>query len=382
MAKALGAVAPTSEASVAPLSATPTKHADTPLDFRSGVDALSDLLDRDDDDALGVDGGAPTQKPIGNPQKRQAEPSEEDDDLLALEEDSTVELNDDDDAVDEQDADEGEEEPQIEGAALPDDFVVDLGNGQTAKLGDLKRDFGQVQQKMLQFEQEHSAKLQEVETVRKEVDTQAQTLVQHAQNIRQQANLIFAYAQTYMPAPPQMPQVPYFQDPEAWNQYQADQAAFQQHEQLLMGLQHQLQTADAEAAKRVEQEMPKIIATEREKFMKRYPHLRDKKVAEKTMNELFEVFEREYGLPVQEVQSVRDSRVMSVMMDALSYRRLKAKQANKKAQAQLQGKPQMIKTSRAQSPVESQKWGLKAKKERFAKNPSREAGVDLLMDLL
>lgn len=381
MAQAQGAVAPRTEAPVAPLSEKPTRHADTPLDFKSGVDALSDLLDRDENDALGVDNGAPAQKPIGKAQK-QTEPSDEDDDLLSLEEDGTVELNDDDDAVDEQDADEGEEEPQIEGAALPDDFVVDLGNGQTAKLGDLKRDFGQVQQKMLQFEQEHGAKMQEVEGIRREVDNQAQTLVQHAQNIRQQANLIFAYAQTYMPSAPQMPNVPYQYDPEAWNQYHADVAAFQQHEQLLMGLQHKLQEADAEAAKRVEQEMPKIIATEREKFMKRYPHLRDQKVAQKTMNELFEVFEREYGLPVQEVQSVRDSRVMSVMMDALSYRRLKAKQANKKAQAQLQGKPQMIKASRAQSPVEGQKWGHKAKKERFAKNPTMEAGVDLLMDLL
>lgn len=384
MAEALREAPASSEApQVGPVDRTPVRRAvDEPLDKRSGLDALTDLLERDDEDDVLTD--APAQKSERKPPQRERA-SEEDDDLLAYEEDeipSSEEDNDDASGDADEDADEDEDKPLVAGAKLPDDLVVDLGDGRTATVADLKRDFGQISQKMAEFEQERSAKLEEVEHARREVDTQAQTLLQNAQNIRQQANLVFAYAQTYMPAPPQMPQVPYQADPEAWHEYQAEVAAFQQHEQLLMGLQHQLQAADMEAAKRVEQEMPKIIATEREKFMKRYPHLRDKKVAEKTMNELFEVFEREYGLPVQEVQGVRDSRVMSVMMDALSYRRLKAKQANKKAQAQLQGKPQMIKASRRQSLGEDYKWGLKAKKDRFSKNPTKEAGVELIMDLL
>lgn len=383
MAQALsGAQAPVEAPQVAPLDKTPARRPDEPLDHRSGLDAISELLERDDEDTLLT--GAPAPKSERKPQQ-QASASDEDDDLLSFEDDEIPSSEEDDEDASgetDEDADEGEDGPLVAGAKLSDDLVVDLGDGRTATLADLKRDFGQVSQKMAEFEQEHSAKLEEVETARREVDTQAQVLLQNAHNVRQQANLVFAYAQTYMPAPPQMPQVPYQHDPEAWHQYQADVAAFQQHEQLLLGLKQQLEAADAEAAQRVEKEMPKIIATEREKFMKRYPHLRDKKVAEKTMNELFEVFEREYGLPVQEVQGVRDSRVMSVMMDALSYRRLKAKQANKKAQAQLQGKPQMIKASRRQSLGEDYKWGLKAKKERFSKNPTREAGVELIMDLL
>jgi hypothetical protein len=384
MAEALtGAPASIEAPQVGPVDKTPARRAvDEPLDRKSGLDALTDLLERDDEDDVLT--GAPASKSERKP-PQQERASDEDDDLLSYEDDQPPSSEEDDDDASgeaDDDADEGEDEPLIAGAKLPDDFVVDLGNGRSATLADLKRDFGQVSQKMVEFEQERSAKLEEVEHARREVDTQAQSLMQNAQNIRQQANLVFAYAQTYMPAQPQMPNVPYQADPEAWHEYQADVAAFQQHEQLLMGLKHQLQEADAEAARRVEAEMPKIIATEREKFMKRYPHLRDKKVAEKTMTELFDVFEREYGLPVQEVQGVRDSRVMSVMMDALSYRRLKAKQANKKAQAQLQGKPQMIKASRRQSLGEDYKWGLKAKKERFGKNPTKEAGVELLMDLL
>ena len=101
-------------------------------------------------------------------------------------------------------------------------------------------------------------------------------------------------------------------------------------------------------AKQQQEELPKIVAQEREKLLARYPSLKDAKVAEKTKAEMASIISEKYGVHPDEIANVADHRAVAMMLDLLDYQRIKA--AAPAAKAKLESKPPLVKPAKRVSP--------------------------------
>lgn len=354
------------------------------LTFDEGVSALEDLLsDPSEDPGSGKNPAKTTQS------KAKAEDDEDDDDADDgeqpeddVEDDDTDEDVDPDDEDDEEDDEETDDEGDPRDAVeLADDTVIDLGNGQKATLADLKQDFGNVQKRVADFQRHFTQRTTEVAEYEKKLRSAEDKVVAAAQEVRQHRELIYAYAQAYMPQPPERPELAPAQDPIGWMEYEARKEDYENHRQYVQRIQHAQRAQEAKAKAEREAMMPKVIAGEVQKLHERHPRLKDPEVAQRTIQNLYQVFEKAYGITPQEIAQVYDHRTMSVMLDALAFRELDAKKA--KVSAKIKDKPaprKVLRASGRQSKEDQDRHGAKTRLKRLRETGSLDAAAESLMD--
>jgi len=355
-------------------STTAEPPSDGMLSLNEGISAIESLLG---DDPLTADPA-----PGSRPSKTAAPPADQkpsvddenfwEDEVEGADE-ATEQAEDDED-------EEGEDGEEGGAMALSDDTEIDLGEGQKAKLGDLKADFGKVAERVKDMQRHFTQEMQKVGDERKIVSTQADRVIKHAQEVRAQRELIEAHAKRYMPQAPQRPQAPPQQDPIGWMEYQAQKEQYDEY----MGSLYAIRQTEAQAKAREEAEqaaqMPEILDRQRTALLTRYPRLRNPELAAKTMGDLVQTFQSVYGFPQEEILKVKDARLIAAMLDATAFHRLKAKRPA--AERVVEGKPKLMKQGRRMDANEQRKWGDKAKMKRLAQTGSLDAAADVLMDLI
>jgi hypothetical protein len=358
-------------------STTATPASNEALTFQEGADALTALLDGDligDDASEPASGSRPAGKTAApNPEK----PSVDDANFWDDEDDAA---NEDAEDAEEDEDEEGEEGEEGGTLALSDDTEIDLGDGQKAKLADLKADYGKVQERVKDMQRHFTQSMQKLGEEKEIVSTQAQRVIQHAQEVRAQRELIEAHAKLYMPAAPQRPQTSPQTDPIGWMEYQAQKEQYDEY----MGSLNRIRQVEEQSKAREKQEqdaqMPKILAKQREMLLNRYPRLRNPELASKTMQDVVSTFQQVYGFPAEEVMQVKDARLIAAMLDATAFHRLKAKKPA--VQKVIENKPKMMKSGRRMDAADQRKWGDKAKLKRLAETGSLDAAADVLADLI
>lgn len=349
------------------------------LTLREGVDALTDLLDGDLQNAEPASRSRPPEKKAAQPDPKK--PSDDEDDVENFwDADDEGGSEETEDAEEDEEAEEDENGEEGDALALSDDTEIDLGDGQKAKLADLKADYGKVQERVRDMQRHFTQSMQKVSEEKEVVSQQAQRVLQHAQEVRAQRELVEAHAQRYMPQPPQRPQSSVQDDPIGWMQYREAKEQYDEY----MGSLHQIrQLTEQEklrAQREQEAELPKILDKQREMLLQRYPRLRNPELASKTMNDMVQIFTTVYGFPAPEVMQVKDARLIAAMLDATAFHRLKQKKPA--AKAAVENKPKLMKSGRRMAADDQRKWGDKAKLKRLAETGSLDAAADVLMDLI
>jgi hypothetical protein len=370
-----------------PLESGPASVNAEPLTLSEGIDALTDLLGGDDPETdLGAAGSKSNAKPA-TPTKQK--PSEElvqkadDLDFWGEEEEQgegadEAEAGEGPEAEVEEEAD--EEEDEAEGFVLSDDTEIDLGNGHKATLAALKADYGQVRKREADMQRHFTQAMQKVSEEKQVVSREADRVVQYAQDVRRQRELIEAHARRFMPQPPQRPQHTPQQDPVGWMEYRAQKDEYDDYMSSLEAIRQEDEVAARRQQEAQAADLPKVLDKQRELLLTRYPRLRNPELASKTMQEMVKVFSEHYAFSPQEIMQVKDARLISAMLDATAFHRVKARKPE--VEKVLKSKPPVMKSGKRMDASDQRKWGDKAKLKRLAETGSLDAAADVLADLI
>lgn len=270
----------------------------------------------------------------------------------------------------EEDADDTDQEA-IE---LADETEIDLGDGR-ATLKELKEAFKAASLQRADY----TRKTQAVSEDRKLVEEKAAAIVERAQQLQTEREYVLGLAQQFLPQPPARPTISAQEDPVAWIEYTA---AKEDYDEKMRAVHYHQQQAEAER-QRLQQEQQQALSrnveAERAKLLERFPKLKDPAVAQKTQAEITDVFTREFGFTLEEIANVSDARMMSVMLDALEYRKLKS--AAPAVKAKVEAKPPLVKAAKRASPADRQNKELSAMRERLGKTGRRDDAVAILKAL-
>lgn len=349
---------------------------DEALSYDEGIDALEDLLaDPDEDPGSGANPAKTT------PSKAKAEDNEDDNDADDDGDQSDDDDHEDEDEVEDEDEREDDDDPDGKALDIDDDTEFDLGDGRKATFAQLKEDFGNVQKRVADFQRHFTARTQEVAEYERRLQTAEEKVIAAANEVRQQRELIYAYAQKRMPQAPKQPELPPTQDPIAWMEYQQQKEAYEEHIGEVRRIQYAQQQEQEREKREREANMPKVIEAEVAKLHARYPKLADPEVATRTMNGLVKEFAEHYGITPQEISQVYDHRTMAVMLDAYAFRQLGQKKAKVEEKVRDKPKPRrVLRAGKRASSADQARHGSKARFERLRKTGSLEAAADSLMD--
>lgn len=323
--------------------------------FRQSVDAIADLLDDSDIDP---------------------NPDDEDQDHDADEGDE-VELEASADG-DTEEADEGEPDPEGQSEAeddddpddikggrfAPDSAKVKLEDGRTVSIAELKR--GTL------FQADYTRKTTELAEERKRFSEQKALADDFARNIAREREILLAYAQQFMPKPPDpaMKEYDRFGYEDAKEAYQGRMAALQHLAQQHQAWQaRQQQETEAQAMERKRAEAAKLFET--------LPELRDREKYARFWNETVEALS-EYGFTAEELNEADDHRFYKVFRDLVQYR--KARKSAPKVKEDVQRKP-VLKSQKRMNPQNRSSREKQARYEQLKRSRDFESGVRSLMDL-
>lgn len=343
-----------------------------PMSFEDGITALESILD------------APPEQGTGKEAKSQQEPSEiveaeaeevEDEDAT---EGETVEDPEADEAADESSDEDDEEDAEESGTQeFSDETEIDLGDGNRATLKDLK----DAHKRVRGMQQSWTKNSQELAKQRETLQAQEARVLERAKELAQWRETVAHIAQRYLPQPPQEPTVSSQDDPLAWNDFLIAERRYRQEMEVFHRMQQQTEAERAREQQQREAQMQETIKANRELLLKKRPELKDPETARRISGELITVFTRDYGASADVINSITDPIAVEVMLDALEYRKLKAK-APAATQA-VKAKPKLVKpvSSGKRASVDAQaKNAKKAKVDRLRKTGSFEAAIDALMD--
>lgn len=323
----------------------------------------------DDDDIAELANLLDTPEP-GHVKAEVQKPEEAEADEADTPEDPESEIAEDEgeevDPDDEPAADEAEDEPAPTTSAAADDAVVTLEDGTQISVRELKRGWLR--------ENDYTRKTMALSEESKTLEAQRQRVLQHAQQIKEQRELLASMQERLIPPMPDDSQLR--DDPigylEARNAHENAVAQFHQLRQA--GEWERQQQAEQQQA-----EIQKLVAAERQKLIERIPEFRNPEHAKAANAEMQDVFRREYGLEPNDYAGIFDHRAVRVMLDALAYRKLQAQKPV--AKAKVENKPPVMKAGKRPSVQASKQAEHQKKIDRLRKTGSSDALEAVLMDL-
>jgi len=265
--------------------------------------------------------------------------------------------------TEETDAEQSEPDAKPEPATAADDALVTLDDGSQVTVKELRRSFLR--------ESDYTKKTTAVKAERDELESQRQQLLERAQAIIAQRDLILEIQQKNIPEMPDSSMLD--ADPIGyWQQRTA-------HEEAVAKFQSLKQAKEREAAlmaQEMQAQKQQAVARERELLLQKRPELKDPEKLKTVASEMADVLNREYGLSPEDYQELADHRAIEVLLDAVAYRKLKA--AKPSVQVKLENKPPVLKPTKRVDAVSQGKAAFAEKKAAFKKTGSREALVEVL----
>ena len=281
----------------------------SPMTFEAGVNAIAGLLG-DDPETDNVQ----TEVAASEPAEGSSEPTDDD---LALDD---VELDD------------VAETPADAPPAITDDYEIALEDGQKISLAELKRNN--------LFQRDYTRKTMELAEQKKALEADHHKRVSDAENeIRQQRQFILDYASRFMPQKPSRELLQ--SDPVG---YMEAQAAYEEQIGQLTAIHQQTQQETAAQQKQREEQEQQFAAQEWDTFITKVPALKTPEKLEAFRKEVRDIGIGEYGLTMEELPQIKDSRYLRILHDAIKYQQLKAKAAS--VQKQVVAKPKLVQQQR------------------------------------
>ena len=327
---------------------------DGALSFNDGVSAIENLVDPSlvdlDEDNEGNE---------ADDTEDQGEDIDPDDDVSEeIDEEADTEADEDED---------GPPETYAKGKFAADDAKVTLDDGTTITVAELKRNN--------LFQRDYSRKTEEVKAERNQVEAEKSRVAEQDAAIQQQVELINAYAQAFMPQPPDRSMMQ--TDPLG---YMEAKAAYDDHMQIIGQMIHVRQQERQKVQETQQAEFKRRLKTEMDKTIEALPHLKDPKRWDGFRTEIGKMLLDEYKFTTEELNGLTDHRMVHVIHDAAAWRKLQ-KQKSKTVE-DVKGKPKM-------KMVQKQRVNPKTVKSRDALNRVQalkktgdfNAGVASLMDL-
>ena len=283
--------------------------------------------------------------------------------------------------IEEEGSEEQPEEPETEdeeeqaSVELTDDLEIELEDGERTTLAELKNAKKQIKE----FHRDYTRKTEIVKQDRIVVEEKAQAVLQQVQQLQQERENFLAVVHEFLGAPPQRPSVSPQEDPMAWMEYNAQRELYAEKWEKVNSVQGQREAERQRMEQERQQQLPKIIESERAKIVEKFPKMKDPEVAKKTTAEMLDVIPRVYGFSQEELQQVIDSRYVHILMDALEYNRIKT--AQPAAKEKVASKPPLIKAQKRQSPAAKQGQERRELHDRLRKSGSKMDAVAILKAL-
>ncbi len=344
---------------VQPLGAS--KDISEPLTMEEGVGALEDLFGTLDEEPAAVEESEEPEAQSDEPEQS----GEPDDDTGTPDDEPDDDQGSDDEEPEENDMD-------AETLDVSDDMLVDLGNGQTATLAELKDHHGKFQKRVAEFQRGWTQKTETLAQDRREIEEQGQRVIDWAEKVRQERDYVSAVIQQYLPTEPPADMldsdpITYWKQKAVYDQSVKDMQDFQQQ---VAQEQQQLETD------RLAQEN-QIAAQYREQVLEQFPDWKDPEVFKQVEADVDKYFTGSYGFTREELATVRDPRFMPVVMDAIKYQKLKAEKPREK----VKGKPKVLRPGKSQSAKGRETQGKQQRRKKLRETGSMTAAIDALMDL-
>jgi hypothetical protein len=338
----------------------PASSAPVALSFEQGVAAIAGILDEPENKP------SPSKGNVQNAEKsRSAEASETSaEDGKANAEAPEIEA---DEAESPEDAEPDTDDTERETIELADDVEIELEEGKRVTLAELKAEFGKTQERVAGVQRASEQKLQEAAALRREAEDHGNRIIEQAQQLKQQRELLEAFAQAVMPQPPQMPNVSASDDPVAWSIYSEQKAQYDNFAQWANWFQGQKAEEARQAQEQFQREMPKRIETERSRLLELRPSLKDPKIAEQAKADIASVASK-YGFPAEEVGTVTDSRIVNLLLDLADYHKIKA--GLPAAKAKVQAAAPLVKATKRQAATDTKQKDFQKKVNNLRKTRS------------
>jgi hypothetical protein len=327
---------------------------DAPKTFDEGVSDISSLLADPETDLLKEDEDTANAAPVDD---------EGDDPEIDVSED-----------VENEDEPEPQDGPQDEikgGRFAPDSAKVTLDDGTVITVAELKRN-NLFQRDYTKKTTEHSEAVKAFEAQRSQVDQQAQSLTQLAERIQ-------AFAQNYLPLPPEPFQGTPQTDPIGYMTYMQQKAAYEDAVAAFQGIGDQSRSVSEATEQEEAEARRKAWAAEAATLIERDRFFADKAKVNSFLSEVVQSGNEWWGLTEGDVNGITSHKQMLILRDALRYRKALAKAPE--AQKQVQAKPVMQSGGRRFDPKAKSSAERQARSERLRNTGNIDDAVELLKSL-
>lgn len=345
-----------------------TESAQEPLSADEGAAALEAILD-------------PPKEPVKKQvqQKEEAEGDEPEVESDGEESEDAQASADDEAEIDDQaddDDDEAEDDESEASGELSDDVEVDLGDGKATTLATLKEAYAQGEKRIEDFRANHNRRMSELKQREDTYVAQEKRVLEHAQRLKSERELLMQAAQQLLPSEPEMPQD---DDPFEWSEYQRRKAIHERQVQALNQMAQQSQQSIQEAQNKERINNQKKAQQEWLKLLEKRPELKDRNNLERVNREVTSLLGDAYGFTPQELGQFVDHRFRQAMLDLADFH--KGKKAAPSAKAKVNAAPKMLKSGKQVSKKEKSSRGRQARREALRRNPSDlKTQIDALMD--
>ena len=294
-------------------------------------------------------------------------PEEPEEAAAPTEEDDPLGLAEDVDA-DTAEAGDESEEPEIKGGRFaPDTAKVTLDDGTVTTIAELKR--GTL------FQRDYTKKTQELSKDRESFEAERQQVSQYAQQLDQSREYLAWYAEKNLPKQPGEAPDPNT-DPHGYQVWSFQRDNWLAHVQAYQQFQAEREAEGQRKAGETQKQTQERYKREAEALFKAIPVLKDPAKGKQVWDNIV-AGAGSLGFSPEEVNGIRDHRMVLALRKAIAYDRIKA--SAPKVQAEVTKRP-VVNNARRAAPNAAQTREKQARTERLRSDPSFQNGVAALMD--
>lgn len=268
--------------------------------------------------------------------------------------------------------DNGPEEVAAGGKFVSRDAKVRLDDGTVISVGDLARNN--------LYQRDYTRKTEELKAERTSLQSDRSQVGEIAQALAAQREFLMSVAQQVLPQPPDRamldPNSPKF-DPVGHAQAKEE---YEEKTRLLTQVYYQQQSEDGRKQEETKAQKAERRRLEAERMVEAIPEFRDQAKYQQFCDDANDLMVSEYGFTNDELGKVIDHRYIKVIRDVVRLH--KALRKAPKVQADMQGKPKLLKGGARQDPKARNSREAVQRTEKLRKTGDFDAGVAALMDLI